>query len=48
MTSTRKHKYIFSIWYACRHGRQERVEELYEREGGNKQNIIIIFECRAL
>ncbi len=41
MTSTRKHKYIFSIWYACRHGRQERVEELYEREGGNKQNIII-------
>ena len=41
MASTRKHKYIFSIWYACRHGRQERVEELYEREGGNKQNIII-------
>ena len=39
MTSTRKHKYIFSIWYAARHGRQERVEELYEREGSSKQII---------
>eukprot|EP00944_MAST-04C_sp_MAST-4C-sp1_P010364 g10364.t1 len=39
MTSTRSHKYIFSIWYAARHGRLERIEELCEREG-SKNNII--------
>ena len=33
MSSTRAHKYVFSIWYAARHGRKERVEELVEREG---------------
>ena len=40
MTSTRSHKYIFSIWYAARHGRLERIEELCEREGSNNKNII--------
>lgn len=29
--SNRAHKYVFSIWYACRHGREERVNILLER-----------------
>ena len=40
MASTRAHKYVFSIWYAARHGRQERVEELVERDGIGLLNSI--------